>query len=267
MTAMTAPSAAAARPAAAATTSAAATAARPAAASTIATPIWTISGSPFCSSASGYARDRIAIEVGLVVGEIPPAFDRQRRRSSRFAVALFATVRCRLAAAHLCTLLLENGLTRKPNAITLNRKHFHQHLIALFEFVAHILDAMLRHFADVQQPIRPGKDLNEGAEIRQPRYRSEISLPYLGGSRKIANDLQRPVCRSFVIRSDVNLARIFYVDLYPGLLDNRANHLATGPNHVTNLVDRNLQSVNSRSIRRNLLAMLGNPLTHLLENM
>jgi hypothetical protein len=46
-------------------------------------------------------------------------------------------------------LLFEDGLARKTNAVALNRQHFHQNLIALFEFIPHILDAMLRHFTDV----------------------------------------------------------------------------------------------------------------------
>src|ERR1700733_11567450 len=125
---------------------------------------------------------------------------------------------------------------------------------------------MLSHFADVQQPISPGDDLNESAEIRQPRNSTEISLPYLGRSRKIANDLQRLIRRSLVVGSHVNFARVFDVDLYPSLLNDGANHFAAGANHIANLVDRNLQGINPRSISRNLLAMLSNPLAHLLQN-
>jgi hypothetical protein len=135
----------------------------------------------------------VTVEVRFVVGEISPAFDGQSRSPSTLAVALFAAVRSRFAAAHLCTLLFEDGLARKPNAIAFNRKHLHQHLIAFFELVAHILNAMLGDFADVQQPIRPGNDFYERPEIRQPRNRAQISLAYLGGSRQITNDLQRPV--------------------------------------------------------------------------
>ena len=115
---------------------------------TVSTAVWPISRSTFAPAAAGYARNRIAIEVRLVVGEIPSAFDGQRRRSSNFAVARLAALRSRLAATHLRPLLFKDGLARKPNAITLNRKHLHQHLVAFFEFVAHILDAMLSHFAD-----------------------------------------------------------------------------------------------------------------------
>src|SRR5580704_10393699 len=232
----------------------------------ISTAVWTIAGATFSRARRGYARDRITIEVRLIVGKISAALDGQRRSSSAFAVAWLHAFWSRLATTHLCALLLEDGLARKPNAITLNRKHLHQHLIALLELVAHILDAMLSHFADVQQPVGPRNDLNERPEIRQPGDRSQVSLPHLGGSRKIADDLQCLVRRSLIVRSHVDLTGIFDVDLHPGLLDDRANHFATGPNHVANLIHRNLQRVNSRSVSRDLLAMLGNPLAHLFED-
>ncbi len=39
-----------------------------------------------------------------------------------------------------------------------------------------------------------------------------------------------------------------------GLLDNAADHLAPGANHVADLVHRNLQGVNARRVGRNLFA-------------
>src|ERR1700676_4465257 len=112
MTTAVATTSAAARTTSPAPTSAAATTARPTASAAISTPVWTIPGSTFSSSTPGYARDRIAIEVRLVVGEISPAFDGQRRRSSSLAVALLAAVRSRLATTHLRPLLFEDGLAR-----------------------------------------------------------------------------------------------------------------------------------------------------------
>jgi len=131
----------------------------------ISTTVRTISSRPFSPTGSSYTGNRIPVEVGFVVGEISTALDGQRRRPGNFAIAWLATVRSRFTTTHLCTLLFEDGLTRKPNAITLNRKHFHQNLIALFEFIAHILDAVLRDFTDVQQAVSPRNDLNECPEV------------------------------------------------------------------------------------------------------
>src|SRR5277367_6406263 len=153
-----------------ASSSAATTTARPATPSAISAAVRTIPGSTFPAPSSGHARNRIPIEVRFVVGKVSAAFDGQRRSSGTFTVArLAAAIRPSFAAAHLRALLLEDSLARKPDAIALNRQHFHQNLIALLELIAHILNAMLRHFADVQQPIGPRNDLDERPEIRQPR--------------------------------------------------------------------------------------------------
>src|SRR5580698_535344 len=216
-----------------------------------------------------YRRNRLSVpvEVRFVVRKIPAAFDGQSGSPNRFAVTLLAALNSRLASAHFRALLLKNRLPRKPDAIALNRKHFHQHLIAFLQFIANILNAMLGDFADVQQPVGAWDNLDKCAEIRQPRHRAKISLAHFGGRRQIANDLQRFIRGSLVVRSHVDFAGIFNVDLHSGLFDNGANHFATGPNHVANLIDGNLESVNSRRISRDFLAMLGNPLAHLVEDM
>ncbi len=93
---------------------------------------------------------------------------------------------------------------------------------------------MFGNFADVQQSVQAGQNFNERAEIRQPADLAEISLPYLGRGRQIADNLQSLVRGDFIVRSHVDLAGIFHVDLHARLLDDAANHLATGPNHVAN---------------------------------
>src|SRR5919201_5319499 len=66
-----------------------------------------------------------------------------------------------ITTAHLRALLLQDGLARKANAIAFDGEHFYQHLIALLQFIAHVGNAMLSNFADVQQPIGAGENLDE----------------------------------------------------------------------------------------------------------
>ena len=165
-----------------------------------------------------------------------------------------ATLGWKLAATHLCPLFFQDCLTGKTDAVAFNREHFHQHLIAFFQLVANIFDAMLGNFADMQQAVGARNDFDKRTEIRQACDRSEVSLPYFGSRRQIADDLQRLVRRSFIVRSHIDLAGIFHIDLDAGLLDDRANHLAARPDDVSNLVDGNLQGVDTRSERRDLLA-------------
>jgi len=169
-TATSAATAAAARSPATASSTASA---RPATTAAISAAVWTISMGTIAVrtlrttvSTRGCSLLSITIEVGFVVGEISAAFDGQRGRTGDFAVGPRAPVSSRFAATHLCPLFFENGLARKPNAIALNRKHFHQHLVAFLEFIADVRDAMLSHFADVEQAIRPGNDFDECAASR-----------------------------------------------------------------------------------------------------
>ena len=149
------------------TTSAAPAAGTSTASATIST--WpAISARPLWSSVA-YWRRVIPIEVwlGLIV-EIPAALDRQSRDwcSCRFASAIR---RRRFSATHLRALLFQNRFARQPDAIAFDRQHLHQHLVAFFQFVANILDAMLGDFADVQQTVGTGHNLDKRSEIRQPR--------------------------------------------------------------------------------------------------
>ena len=101
-------------------------------------------------STAASVRYRIAIEVrlpfGCFVGKVTPALDNNcRGRNLSPAIGR----RRSFSAAHLRALLFENRFARQPYAVAFDREHLHQHLIAFFEFVAHIVDAVLSDFADV----------------------------------------------------------------------------------------------------------------------
>src|ERR1019366_634918 len=187
-------------------------------------------------------------------------------RTWRWRIRCRVRFRRRRRPAHLGALLFQNRLPRQFDPVAFDRQNLHQHLVAFFQFIANILDSVLGDFADVQQSVQARQNLDERAEIREPADPAEISLPYLGRSGQIADDLQSLVRRDFIVRRYVDFAGIFHVDLYAGLLDDAANHLATGPNHVANLVHRNLQGVDTRRIRRDLHARLAQNLVHLFED-
>jgi len=58
---------------------------------------------------------------------------------------------------------------------------------------------MFRDLADMQQTFGSRNDFNEGPEIRQPRDFAKISLPHLGSSGQIADDLNGLVCGNLVV--------------------------------------------------------------------
>ena len=96
--------------------------------------------------------------------------------------------------------------------------------------------AVFGDFADVQQAVGAGEDLDERAEIDQPHHFAQIGLAHFGGGREIGDDLQRLVGRASIGRSHVNGAIVLHVDLDAGLLDDAANHLAAWSDDVADLI-------------------------------
>ena len=96
----------------------------------------------------------------------------------------------------------------------------------------------------------PGMNLDERAEIRQPRDFAQIGLPYFGRRREVADNLQRLRRRRLIARRNFHLPGIFHIDLHSGLLDDAANHLSARPDQIANLVDRNLHGVEARRVSR-----------------
>ena len=83
---------------------------------------------------------------------------------------------------HLGSLLAQDCLARKANAIAFDGEHFDQDLIAFFQLIANIFDAMLGNFADVQQAVGAGKDLDERTEISEAYNLAEIRFADLRSS-------------------------------------------------------------------------------------
>ena len=140
------------------------------------------------------------------------------------------------------------------HAVAFDRQHLHEHLLAFLQLVAHILDAMVRDLGDVQQAVGARHDLDERAEIGDPCDLAEVGLVELGRRREVADDRQRLRRRRLIARRHVHAAVVLHVDLHAGPLDDAADHLAARPDHVANLVDRDLHRVEARRVIGNLLA-------------
>jgi hypothetical protein len=157
----------------------------------------------------GYARVRrrsVTVEVWLVVGEIRTTFNGERTaalRRSRNCVLRFArtvvAIRRSFTPAHLRALLFQNSFARETDAVAFHRQHFHEYLIAFFQFVANVRDAVFRNFANVQQSIGAGDDFDKCAEIRQAGHSAKVGLADFGRCRQITDNLQRFVRRRFIV--------------------------------------------------------------------
>ena len=177
------------------------------------------------------------------------------------------TFRRRRFPAHFGALLDQNRLARQLDAVAFHRQHLHQNLIAFVQLIAHIANPMLRHFADMQQPIQARQNLDKRSEVRQPRHGTKIRLPNFRRSAQVANNLQRPRRLLLIAGRNIDLAGVFDINLDPCLFNDAANHLPARPNQIANLVGGNLHSVEARRMRRNFLASRSQNFFHLPQNM
>jgi hypothetical protein len=123
------------------------------------------------------------------------------------AAALSTTIfRGKFAATHFCALLFEDGFARETDAVAFDGQDFYQHLIAFFQFIADVFNAVLRDFADVQQPVGAGDDFDECAEVGQAGDCSEIGFADLGCGCEVSDNLESLGRRSLVVRGDVDFA-------------------------------------------------------------
>src|ERR1051326_2681519 len=157
------------------------------------------------SSGSANVRRAFAIEVRLIrlIRKIAAALNYQCACRSRFALARCRT-RSRFPSAHLRALLFQNRLARQPDTVAFHGQHLHQYLIAFFQLVAYIGNAMFRHFADVQQSLGTGNNFDKRSEVRQPRDFPEIRLADFCRRRDVADNLQRLRRRCLITRRDLD---------------------------------------------------------------
>ena len=121
---------------------------------------------PISSAASAYRSFAIKVWLSLFLFvEVGAAFNGHRSSLRRSCYRNSVAIGWLWTAAHLRTLLFQNRLARQPNPVALYRQHLYQDLIAFLQFIANVTDAVFSHFADVQQAIGSGEDLDERAKV------------------------------------------------------------------------------------------------------
>src|SRR5580700_2892343 len=174
-------------------------------------------------------------------------------------------------AAGGCLLLflagfLDEGFARESNFVALDGKNLDEDLVAELQLVANVADAMFGDFADVQEAVGAGEEFDEGTELRKAYHFAKIGFADFGGSGDIANHLQGRIAASAAGREDVYCTVFEDVDFDAGGFDDGLDLLAARTDQVTDLVLRNLQLEEARSVRGNLRACFAEGLLHGVEN-
>src|SRR5437879_12646512 len=113
---------------------------------------------------------------------------------------------------------------------------------------------MLGDFADVQKAVGAGEKLDESAKLREADDFAEISFADFGAGSNIADHRKSGVSAGSAGGEDVHRAVFEDVDLDAGGFDDGADFLAARTDEVANLVLRNLQLEQARSVGGNLRA-------------
>ena len=91
-----------------------------------------------------------------------------------------------------CGFLRQQGFAAQTNlAGRIDVDHLDEDLLAFFEFVPNVLDAMVRDLRDVEQAVGAGHDLDERAKVGDSLDLSQVRLVQLRRRRQFLNDRNR----------------------------------------------------------------------------
>src|SRR6185295_2529684 len=159
--------------------------------------------------------------------------------------------------------LHDHRLARQPDiALLVDADHLDGDLVALLEHVGDLTHPVRSDLADVQQAVRSRHDLDEGAVSLDPPYLAGVGLADLRYLGEVLDHLDGEPGRPLVGRGDDDLAVVLDLDVAAGLLNDRADGLATGSDDIADLLLRDLNGVEPRRELGHLHARLGQDLLH-----
>src|SRR5712691_10660045 len=84
----------------------------------------------------------------------------------------------------------DERLAREANLVALDGENLDEDLVAEFQLIANVADAMLGDFADVQEAVGAGEKLDKGAEFRKAHHFAQVGLADFGAGGDVADHLQ-----------------------------------------------------------------------------
>ncbi len=149
----------------------------------------------------------------------------------------------------------------------------HRELVAEGQHVFDAIDALApTELGDVDEPVATGKDVDERTELRDVHDPAFVDRAHLGG-RRVEDQLDATLRlgnRGAVLRTDRDDAHAVGVgdrDVGAGLLLDRVDDLALRPDHLTDLVDRDLEADDLRCGVAHFLAGRRDRTLHDLEDL
>src|SRR3979411_2909005 len=103
----------------------------------------------------------------------------------------------------------------------------------------------------MQQSVGAREEFDESAKLRQANHLAKISLADLRRRSHLAHHGEGSIAARSARREDMHRAVFEHVDLHASLLDNRLDLLPARTDQIADLVRRNAQLVEARSVRGN----------------
>src|SRR6185369_3363514 len=157
----------------------------------------------------------------------------------------------------------DDRLARQPHPAGLvDADDLDRQLVAFLDDVRDLTDAERSELADVHQTVGARHDLDEGAVGFDAPHLAGVDLADLGHLGQALHHLDGALGRRLVGRGDDHLAVVLDLDVAAGLLDDRADRLATGSDDVADLLLVDLQGVEARCELRDVDPRLGDRRLH-----
>src|SRR5713226_8256139 len=161
----------------------------------------------------------------------------------------------------------DESFAREANLVALDGENLDEDLVAEFQLIANVADAMLGDFADVQEAVGAREKLDEGAEFREAHDFAEVGLADFGAGGDIADHLQSRIAAGSARGEDVHRAVFEDVDFDAGGLDDGPDLLAARTDEVANFVLWDFQLEEARGVSGNRATRLTERLLHGVENL
>lgn len=188
---------------------------------------------------------------------------------ARFAAALllFATASVRAAATHFLVAFRHRCATREFDAAFLiDAEAFHPDLIAEFDDVFGLLDAEVGEFADMDEAVLAGQELDERAKVFDGNNFAAINLADFGFGGHADDCIAGDLHAFFRDGEDVHCAIVLDIDLAAGFFDEFLDVLAAGADERADLLGVDLDGLDARRVLAQFLARSTQGLGHFGQN-
>src|SRR5579859_6605247 len=164
-------------------------------------------------------------------------------------------------------LTAQRGAAREVDApLRVHLDYHHGNLIAGGHDILRPVDLIIGELRRAHQTLFTRQNLHERAEVHQPAHRTRINLADLNLLCQRTHRIHRAIHAILRDGRDVHRAIIVNVNLRTGLVLNAADRLAARADDRANLIRVDLDGLNARRIRRQVLMRLRQRLQHLVHD-